>query len=73
MLSYCLKCRKNTESKNPQVVKTKNGRIMLLSKYEVYDNKKLKFIEEQKATGLLSSLGIKTLLNKIPLLGHLLF
>ena len=73
MLSYCLKCRKNTESKNPQVVKTKNGRIMLLSKCEVYDNKKLKFIKEQKATGLLSSLGIKTLLNKIPLLGHLLF
>ena len=73
MLSYCLKCRKNTESKNPQVVKTKNGRIMLLSKCEVYDNKKLKFTKEQKATGLLSSLGIKTLLNKIPLLGHLLF
>ena len=73
MLSYCLKCRKNTESKNPQVVKTKNGRIMLLSKCEVYDNKILKFIKEQKATGLLSSLGIKTLLNKIPLLGHLLF
>ena len=73
MLSYCLKCRKNTESENPQVVKTKNGRIMLLSKCEVYDNKKLKFIKEQKATGLLSSLGIKTLLNKIPLLGHLLF
>ena len=23
MLSYCLKCRKNTESKNPRVVKTK--------------------------------------------------
>ena len=32
MLSYCLKCRKNTESKNPKFVKTKNGRIMLLSK-----------------------------------------
>ena len=29
---YYLKCRKNTESKNPQVVKTKNGRVMLLSK-----------------------------------------
>ena len=23
MLSYCLECRKNTESKNPRVVKTK--------------------------------------------------
>ena len=32
MLSYCLKCRKNTESKNPNVTRTKNGRIMLLSK-----------------------------------------
>ena len=36
MLSYyCLKCRKNTESKNPKVAKTKNGRIMLLSKFAV--------------------------------------
>ena len=32
MLPYCLKCRKNTESNNPKVVKTKNGRIMLLLK-----------------------------------------
>ena len=31
MLSPCLKCRKNTESKNPKVARTKNGRIMLLS------------------------------------------
>ena len=31
MLSCCLKCRKNTESENPKVVKTKNGRIMLSS------------------------------------------
>ena len=30
MLSYCLKCRKNTESKNSNVVMTNNGRIMLL-------------------------------------------
>ena len=28
MLSYCLKCRKNTESKIPKVVRTKNGRII---------------------------------------------
>ena len=40
MLSYCLKCRKNTESKNPKVAMTKNGRIMLLSKYAVCDFKK---------------------------------
>ena len=29
LLYYCLKCRKNTDSKNPKVVRTKNGRIML--------------------------------------------
>ena len=45
MLTYCLKCRRNTESKNSQVVRTKNRRIMLLSKCEVCDSKKLKFIK----------------------------
>ena len=74
MLSYCLKCRKNTESKNAKVVRTKTGRIMLLSKCEVCDSKKLKFIKEREASGLLlSSLGIKTPLNKIPLLDPLIF
>ena len=29
MLSFYLNCRKNTESKNPKVLKTKNARIML--------------------------------------------
>ena len=73
MSSYCLKWTKNTESKNPKVVKTKNGRIMLLLKCAVRDNKKIKFIKEQEASGLLSSLGIKTSLSKIPLIGLLLF
>ena len=73
MLSYCLKCRKNTESKNPSIVKTKNGRIMLLSKCAVCDSKKSKFIKEQEASGLLSSLGIKTPLSKITLLVPILF
>ena len=73
MLSYCLKCRKNTESKNPEVVRTKNGRITLLSKCVVCNNKNSKYIKEQEASELLSSLGIKAPLNKIPLLGPLLF
>ena len=73
MLSYCLRCRKNAKSKNPKVVKTKNGRIMLLSKCELCDSKKIKFIKEQEARGLLSSLGIKTPLRKTPLIGPLLF
>ena len=51
MLSYCLKCRKNTESKNPKVVGTKNGRIMLLSKSSVCNSKKLKFLKKQEARG----------------------
>ena len=74
MLVYCLKCRKkNTESKNPKVVRTKNGRIMLLSKCEVCDSKRSKFIKDQEASGLLCSLGIIKPLSKIPLFDSLLF
>ena len=40
MLSYCLKCRKKTESKNPKVVKTKNERIMFSSDFAVCHSKK---------------------------------
>ena len=56
MLSYCLKCTKNTENKNLKVVRTKKGKIMLLSKFEVCDSTKSKSIKEQEASGLLSSL-----------------
>ena len=72
MLSYCLKCRKNTESKNSNVVMTNNGRIMLLSQFVVFDSKKSKFAIEQEAGGLLSSLKIKATLTKIYLVGYLL-
>ena len=41
MLLYWLRYRENTESKNPKVVNTKNGRIMLSTKCEeVCDSKK---------------------------------
>ena len=43
---------------------------MLVSKCEVCDSKKAKFIAEQEASGLLSSLGIKTPLSKILLVGR---
>ena len=56
MLSYCLECRKNTEPKNPNFARTKNGRIMLLSKCAACDSKKSKFIKDQEASGLLSGL-----------------
>ena len=68
-----MKCRKNRESKNPNVARTENGRIMLLSKRAVCDSKIPKFIKEQEASGLLSSFGIKIPLHKITLLGSLLF
>ena len=60
MLLYCMKCRKIQEVKNPNVIKTKNGRIMLLSKCAVCDSKKSKFIKKQETNGLLSGLEIKT-------------
>ena len=68
-----MNCRKITESKNSKVVQTKNGRIMFSSKCAVCDNKKSKFINQQEASRLLSSLGIKAPLSKIPLVGPLLF
>ena len=49
MLSYCLKCRENTESKNPKVVRTKNGRIMLLSKCAVFDSNKSKIYQKARS------------------------
>ena len=69
-----MKCNKNTEENvNSKVIEIKNGKTMLLSKCDVCNSKKPRFIKEKEAKGLLSSLGLKTPLNKIPLLGDLLF
>ena len=68
MLPCCLKCRKNTK-----VVRTKNGRIMLLSKCTMCDSKNSNFVKEKEAIGLLSSLGVKAPSSKIPLVCPLLF
>ena len=73
MLTYCLKCKKDTESVDSKILKTKNGRPMLSSKFAVWDIKKSKFIKEQEAKELWISLGLKTLLSKVPLLGDNLF
>ena len=73
MLSYCLKCKKNTESINPKASKATKGKTMILSKCAICGSKKTKLIKEQQAKGLLSNLGIRTPLNKIPLLGDILF
>ena len=60
MKSYCLKCRKDTESINQRVSNTNNGRTMILSKSVICGSKKSRFIKNQEAKGLLGYLGIRT-------------
>ena len=47
--------------------------MKLLPECAVCDSKKSKFIKDQEASGLSSSLEIRTTLSKIPLAGPLLF
>ena len=46
---------------------------MISSTYAICGSKKSKFIKEQEAKGLLSNLGLRTPLNKIKVLGDILF
>ena len=71
VLTYCVKCRKDTENIDSKMVRTKNNRLVMQSKCSVCGIKKSRFVKEQEAKGLLSNLGIKTLLSKIPLLNVL--
>ena len=72
MKSYCLKCRKDTENINPKVSSTSNSKAIILSKCSICGSKKSRFIKNQEAKGLLSSLGLRTPLSKVPLLGEIL-
>ena len=71
MKTYCIKCRKDTENIDPKIVRTKNNRLVTDSKCSICGIKKSRFLKEQEAKGLLSNLGIKTPLSKIPLLNIL--
>ena len=71
MNSYCLSCKKDIENFNPKIARTKNNRLVMLSKCAICNNKKPRFIKEQEARRLLSNLGIRTPLSKIPLLNVL--
>ena len=53
------------------MVKTKNNRLLMQSKCSICKTRKSRFVKEQEAKGLLSNLGIKTTLSKIPLLNVL--
>ena len=68
MNTYCLNCKKDTSNIDPKMVKTKNDRLLMQSKCSVCETKKTRFVKEQDAKGLSNNLGIKTPLNKIPLL-----
>ena len=68
-----MKCRKYTKNINPQVSSTNNGKLMILSRCAICKSKKCIFIKKQEAKALLSKLGIKTLLSKIPILRDILF
>ena len=63
--------KKNTKNLDSKIFKTKNNRLIMQSKCSDCGIKKSRFIKEQEAKGLLSSLGIKTPLSKIPLLNVL--
>ena len=65
MLSYCLKCKKYTKNNSPNVMRTKNNRLVMLSRCPVCHNRKFRFIKEQTTKGLLGNLGINTPLNEI--------
>ena len=72
MESYCLKCKKNTEDIDPEISSSSNDRAMILSKCAICSSKRSRFIKNQESKGLLSKLGIRTSLSKIPILGDIL-
>ena len=53
------------------MLRTKNNRLIMQSKCFVCRIKKSRFVNKQEAKGLLSNLGTKTPLSKIPLLNFL--
>ena len=71
MKTYCVKCRKDTENIDPKIVRPKNNRLVMQSKCSICGIRKSRFVKEQEAKGLLSNLGIRTTLSKIPLVNVL--
>ena len=69
--TYCLVCRKYTKNINPKIVRNRQNRSMIQSNYAMCGSKKSRFTKEQQAMRILSNLGIKTPLSKVPLLNIL--
>ena len=69
--TYCLVCKKYTKNNNSKIVRNRQNRLMLQSNCATCGSKKSRFIKEPQAMGILSNLGIKTPLSKVPLLNIL--
>ena len=62
-ITYCLSCKKDTKNIDPRIVKNKNNKRVMSSKCSICNNKKSKFISQ--GSGLLDSLGLNTLQNRM--------
>ena len=71
MKTYYAQCKKDTENIDSKMFRTKNNRLIIQLKCPVCGTKKSRFVKEQEAKVLLSNLGIRTPLSKIPLLNVL--
>ena len=71
MLTYCVKCKRDTQNIDTKKVRTKNNRLIMQSKCSVCGIQKSRFVKEQEAKSLLSNLPIRTPLSKVPLLNVL--
>ena len=69
--TYCLAWRKYTKNNNHKVVRNRQNRLMTQSNCAICNSKRSRFIKKQQAMGILSNLGIKTPLSKVPLLNIL--
>ena len=75
METYCFSRGKSAANTNSSVKKIKQNILMFLSNYAVCGEKKFvsTLIKNQETSGLLSKLGIRTSLSKIPLIGDIFF
>ena len=65
---YCLVCKDYTKNNSPKLVRNRQNSLMIQSNCANCGNKTFRFIKEQQVMGILSNLGIKTPLSKVPLL-----
>ena len=63
MNTYCLSCKKDTKNIDPKVIKTKNNRKIMLSRYYICNNKKSTFLSE--GSGIFDSLIYNTRQNRM--------